>query len=124
MIIEIAPFDLVDGNRYIPADVVGRIYREALDTVEMPGAVDVDVVGRADDSVHLVLRDPVGGPPQRNTYGEVMRAIVVVRLGRGSVSLDNARLMFALKDVVVSRIDAIDPPIGEWYPLPAKETAA
>lgn len=31
MIIEIAPFDLVDGNRYIPADVVGRMYRDAVE---------------------------------------------------------------------------------------------
>lgn len=124
MIVEIAAYDLVDGNRYVPAEVMGRLYRKAL---KESAAVSVlDAINTPDFSgvpdLQVVVRDPIPGAGC-NIHGDPLRAIIRVGAG-GRISLDNARLMFALKDIVEAVIESVDPPFGEWYPLQPDPLAA
>jgi hypothetical protein len=122
MIIEIAPFDLVDGNRYIPADVVGRMYRDTVERdlasalpVIKPGSIDNDPW---DPKVSVVLYEKAHG----NLEG--YRALITVRAGRGpaagftAASIGLARALFMVKDAAVEIIDLVDPPFEEWFPRP------
>jgi hypothetical protein len=125
MIIEIAPFDLVDGNRYIPAEVIGHVYCDAVHdgltkqlTPELrPGTANNDPAPIIDVSV--VLCDPVKYPSV--DHG---RARITVRAGRSpangftAASIGLARALFMVKDAAVEIIDLVDPPFEEWFPRP------